>query len=664
MMFTSEMVHLAVVVLKERAEAVEEQLLESGAVQFHRLGEINPQLGTRLKDAGVDERRSAVVAVRGRIEQILQLGGYAPPIMTGVPPGGTDIDLADIHRGLDQLARDVERFRNRQAEIQREIHRIGNVRRHLAGWSDALASQKHRFLDIRYGSLPAAAIQAVDREVGRLSGLVIETGSDEQAVTVLVVAMKRNSVEVEELLAAHGFRAREMPRMPEGVDALDEAEGRVRRLEREQAEQGERIRAIISDRREVLEEQWKRVRIQELLLTIRSHTSESTHAAVLSGWVPARSREWIDAAIHRAAGNRCHVEWHSPLEMQESGYAEIPVELRNPRFLKPFQLLVTNYGVPEYGTIDPTPLVAVAYLLMFGLMFGDAGHGLVLVVLGVLGARFMRSPTYRRLSRLLVWCGGASVVTGVLFGAYFGYELLPPVWFNVHAVVAGHPQGGAVRNLLDILKMTLYLGITVIGLGLFLNWVNRVRRREWRALVFEKEGLLGGGIYAAGVWIADSFARSSFRSLPNLSAVGPLLAVALAILFVKYPLDARDARRAGKRGDSPAMWVMDWTIELLEIFSGYLANTLSFMRVAGLGIAHVMLLIAFFQIADMVSPGRTTFLSVLILLFGNVLVIALEGLSAGIQSLRLNYYEFFSKYFTPTGSVYRPVSLENSAQGD
>jgi V/A-type H+-transporting ATPase subunit I len=87
------------------------------------------------------------------------------------------------------------------------------------------------------------------------------------------------------------------------------------------------------------------------------------------------------------------------------------------------------------------------------------------------------------------------------------------------------------------------------------------------------------------------------------------------------------------------------------------------MRVAGLGIAHVMLMVAFFQIAEMVTPQGVSVLSILVLVFGNVLVIALEGLSAGIQSLRLNYYEFFSKYFVATGSEYRPVSLQNTVQG-
>ena len=105
---------------------------------------------------------------------------------------------------------------------------------------------------------------------------------------------------------------------------------------------------------------------------------------------------------------------------------------------------------------------------------------------------------------------------------------------------------------------------------------------------------------------------------------------------------------------------MEWIVELLEIFSGYLANTLSFMRVAGLGIAHVSLMIAFFEIARMVSPEGGSIGSYMVLFSGNVLVIALEGLSAGIQSLRLNYYEFFSKYFFGSGRAYMPISLRRN----
>jgi V/A-type H+-transporting ATPase subunit I len=103
-------------------------------------------------------------------------------------------------------------------------------------------------------------------------------------------------------------------------------------------------------------------------------------------------------------------------------------------------------------------------------------------------------------------------------------------------------------------------------------------------------------------------------------------------------------------------YFMEWLVEVLELFTGYLANTLSFMRVAGLGIAHVSLMVAFSSIAGMAGGGIAGWA---IEILGNVLVIGLEGLSAGIQALRLNYYEFFSRYFTGKGIAYNPVSLRN-----
>jgi V/A-type H+-transporting ATPase subunit I len=297
---------------------------------------------------------------------------------------------------------------------------------------------------------------------------------------------------------------------------------------------------------------------------------------------------------------------------------------------------------------------------MFGMMFGDAGHGAVLLVLGLVGRRWVRTEAMQQLARLLSWCGGASIVAGVLFGAYFGFELLPPLWFNYHGVVTGHVEGGAVRNLLDILSLAIYLGIGVIGVGLLLNWINLSVKHRWVELIFDKTGVLGAVIYGTGVSVGISFARSGFREFPGSPVPLILICGSALLLFLKFPLTrATDPGSEAAESRSPFMWVMDWVIELLELFSGYLANTLSFMRVAGLGIAHVMLMVAFYQIAQMITPGGISVPAIAVLVLGNVLVIVLEGLSAGIQSLRLNYYEFFSKYFIPSGSLYRPVTIQS-----
>jgi V/A-type H+-transporting ATPase subunit I len=675
------MVHLTAVVLKGNADAVARAFVDLGAVQFTRLREIRQQTDERLRQSTAQDRIAELGETRRRIEQMLAMASLPVPSVAGIRDAAPDVDTDAIHGRIDRLAGEIEKHRKRQGEIQRQINRLNDVRRQLAdgqvensvaGLLDGARGGARRFLEVRYGRLPADRAERIDREIGRLSGIVVGLGDSAGDRRVLVVVMKRNAAEADRVLSEAGFIREEIPAVTEthGVDALGEADERIRSLEAEQRGEAEQVERLVTERRPELDQAWREVRVVELTLTVRGSSSESSHAAVFAGWVPDRKRERVAEAIRSAAGGACFLEWHAADEIEEAsgGRIHVPVELRNPRFLQPFQMLVTNFGVPEYRTIDPTVIVAVAYLLMFGLMFGDAGHGLVLVLLGIVGQRVFKAPGYVQLSRLIVWCGGASIVMGVLFGAYFGLELLPPLWFDYHGVVAGHAEAGPVSNIMDILTITIYFGITVIALGLLLNWVNRIRKREWVELFFEKTGILGGIIYAAGVWVAAGFARSGFRTVPDLSVAGILIVVPAVLLFLKFPIEAAHERRAGGEGghgpgSSPAMWIMNWIIELLEVFAGYLANTLSFMRVAGLGIAHVMLMVAFFQIADMISPDGTSLLSIIVLIFGNVLVIALEGLSAGIQSLRLNYYEFFSKYFVPSGLEFRPVQLNDSQGG-
>ncbi len=243
-------------------------------------------------------------------------------------------------------------------------------------------------------------------------------------------------------------------------------------------------------------------------------------------------------------------------------------------------------------------------------------------------------------------------------------QWLPPLWFDYHGVISGHATEGSIQDIYDILKITIYFGISVISLGLALNWINCIRRKKWFLLIFDKAGLLGGWMYGAGVYVAFYFTGHGFKDLPNTDLLFFLLGLPVIFLLVKPPLEFYLHKRHGGSEEFTPFTIMDffmeWIVEILEIFSGYLANTLSFMRVAGLGIAHVSLMTAFFTIAEMISPNNLFSIGpVLILIAGNLLVIVLEGLSAGIQSLRLNYYEFFSKYFNGTGRAYRPISLKS-----
>ena len=164
-----------------------------------------------------------------------------------------------------------------------------DVARQLAG------SDSRRFVDIQYGSVASAEVEPLDRKIGRLSGLVVRTQPGGATVPVIIVSMKRNGGEVRKILAEHGFREGTLPAPAEAMDedALEHADARLKQLKTEQAEQGSRITAVVAGQRTQLEQDWRQVRVAELLLSIQGQTSESQHATVFSGWVPFRQKDRV-----------------------------------------------------------------------------------------------------------------------------------------------------------------------------------------------------------------------------------------------------------------------------------------------------------------------------------------------------------------------------------
>ncbi|RPJ06102.1 MAG: ATPase V [Spirochaetaceae bacterium] len=506
----------------------------------------------------------------------------------------------------------------------------------------------------------------------KLPSVVLTFQEADSRTYVLVIAMKRDESQVGVILDRFNFLEVEITQEMLGVkDEVGRSiEGKVASLMKEQEVLARDANGVVEKNREKLLSIWENLKLNELYYRIQANFSKTARTVILSGWIPATKQQQVQQTLEAATGNHFYSEWRNPENIEKDLHhdVKVPVKLSNAKFFSPFQMLVTNYSIPEYGTIDPTPIVAVLYLLMFGLMFADVGQGLVLMIVGFLGVFTLRKKKtgVYELLKLVIYCGAVSIVGGILFGSYFGFSLIPAVWFNYHSLlVPGHaPTTGSVRSVIDVLIITLYFGIMTIGLGLLLNWINCIRTRKWFRLFFDKGGILGSWIYGGGVFVVYSFAQTGFKSVPDNTAMLFALGIPVCLIglksVVEFILHKKHDPTLKFSPATPIKFFGEWLMEIFEIFSGYLSNTLSFMRVAGLGIAHVALMIAFFDIATKLGTGgEFSVVSWIVLVLGNVVVIAFEGLSAGIQSLRLNYYEFFSKYFRGSGEIYAPVSLED-----
>jgi V/A-type H+/Na+-transporting ATPase subunit I len=667
MMFTTEMVQLFAVVLGRDSERVSEMLLSEGVVQFVNIREIDDKDIKNFSSVNSRFSVSELSSLRERIESILHTGGITPD-----SPKETDlsarapVNIDKDKKFLDKIDGERESIRERQRAIQQEILKLEDINRQVdlygLGLSDIPFKTRHSFLQIQTGRIPSANKTKLEDDLKDFPSLCISLRQEDEITYYLLISMKRDSEAINKILSENKWANIELPEELKSIreDVFKEISNKHLTLTEEQKKLEKKASDLITSNGKELTNIWLNLRVTELLYKIQTNFKSSSRTVVFTGWLPAFRKDKLSEKIQKSCGNRCYLEWHSP-DGKEIIDNEVPVQFNNPKTLAPFEMLVSNFGIPQYKTIDPTPFVMPIYLAMFGLMFADAGQGAVLVILGILGTKYFRNipekKGYFKLSWLIIWCGLSSIVFGVLFGSYFGKPVFEALWFDFHGIVSGHSEGNsAVKDIMDILAITIYFGIAVIFLGLLFNWINLIRIRNWFELIFDKGGILGGWIYGGGVYIASYMVKHNYNGFPSGNVIFMLAGLPAFLLLLKEPYHYFHHKT--EKGFNPLIilnFLMQWIVELLEIFSGYLANTLSFMRVAGLGIAHASLMIATFSIAEMASGV----FSVIVIIFGNILVLGLEGLSAGVQALRLNYYEFFTKFFHGTGKLYTPISLNS-----
>jgi V/A-type H+-transporting ATPase subunit I len=385
-----------------------------------------------------------------------------------------------------------------------------------------------------------------------------------------------------------------------------------------------------------------------LLLQAQTYFAASGRFVVISGWVPAANAEKLRARLRAATHDHAIVD----LEPAESatGVAEgslhVPILHRNPLLLRPFQKLVDLYGTASYQEVEPTAFFAVAFLLMFGLMFGDAGHGAVLFSAGWLLFRYI--PRFLDYGILLMEAGTSSTIFGLLYGSFFGIRnLIPTLWLE------------PIDDLSRFMFIAAGFGAIVITAGLALNIANTWRTGDLRAALIGPKGLAGAMLYwVILVLIARAVVGSSVR-IPAWIIIALLGGVAL--LLILSPFIVRSAAPRPKPIVRASPWwtrALEASVELFDTLFSYFANTISFVRIAAFAAVHAGVFIAIFALAGTMAALRFgSVLAIAVHVAGNVLVILLEGLTVSVQVLRLEYYEFFGKFFRGGGEAYVPLTL-------
>ncbi len=414
MIFTTKMKQLIAVVLGHDAEKVTKELLRQGVLDFVNSTRISDEKEGTIEPITAKVSPARVQETRNRIESFLSIINIVPSKEKTLKIEELQpLDLDKTEKELDNLAASVQGKRNKQSEIQQELMRLEDIKRQLELFGDIgsgiQAKSKFSFLSIQTGTVPAAQRETFEQQINALPSVHIATGDEENPVHLLIT-MKRDDAKVNRILQDAGWQDMELPKEMQGSqeEVFKDIKQKIEKYREEQHELGNAVSAIIKKKRDELETMWANLMMNELFYKVQSYFGKTSRTVIFSGWLPEEQREELEAGIKRVTENRCYLEWREPVSKTDEGEAkeeqQAPVQITNPRLLQPFQALVENYATPEYGTVNPAPFVAAAYLIMFGLMFGDVGHGAVLLSAGIVGTILMRiNAKNTTLFELITW---------------------------------------------------------------------------------------------------------------------------------------------------------------------------------------------------------------------------------------------------------------------
>ena len=329
-----------------------------------------------------------------------------------------------------------------------------------------------------------------------------------------------------------------------------------------------------------------------------------------------------------------------------------PTKLKNPKVFKPFEMYVKMYGLPDYHELDPTVFVAVTYSFIFGVMFGDVGQGLLLAIGGFL----LYKKKHLDLAAIIGTAGIFSTFFGFMFGSVFGFEdIIDALWLRPAEAMTLVPGLG---NMNTIFVAAIIFGMFLILLTMVFHIINAVKAKDVEGTWFDQNAVCGLIFY--GTLTVSAILLLTGNPLPAAAVLVVLFAVPLIIIMLKEPITRLAEKKTPSIEGSKPMFFVQSFFELFEIMLSFLSNTLSFVRIGAFAVSHAAMMGVVLMLAGAEGGGSTNWL---IIVLGNLFVCAMEGLIVGIQVLRLEYYEMFSRFYKGSGKEFRPFLKRVNRKG-
>lgn len=498
-----------------------------------------------------------------------------------------------------------------------------------------------RFMKFRFGKLPKDSYEKLNNYIESLDTIAFKVSEEAETVYLIYFTPRSQQKNIDSLFASLFF---------ERIRISDDVKGKPKeallKLNEEIEELEARIAMLDKDAKDFVMRNL--LRLQQLynftiqlneVFDVRRYAVRSKDAFYITGWLPASQLKEFENMVEEMESVSCIIEDDDAVKKSAP-----PTRLKNHWFFRPFESLVKMYGTPSYKEADPTPFVAITYLLFFGFMFGDLGQGALITLFSF----YLYKKKGNSLGKLGIYIGLMSCLTGVFYGSFFGNEDLLP------KLLPFIPMINPMEYKSQMLIVTIAFGVLLILIAMLLNIINSFRQENFGKLFFDRNGIAGLFFYVVVLVIAVSVL--SGIKLP-LALVLVFTVLPLVFIFFSHPLQNALAKKEHFLPEDKGGFLIEAFFELIETLLALLSNTISFMRIGAFALSHVGFFMAFHTLSDMVgSSGKIP-----VMIIGNILVIALEGLIVAIQGLRLEYYELFSRFYEADGIEFKPFKIKEHA---
>ena len=553
-------------------------------------------------------------------------------------------ELPEIEREVEELLTNRSALENQGKELELKIDQLTP----FAGVPfDLSLFSGYRTIAVLAGYLPKKIEISAPRE---------EYYAESKTGNLLIVAIPAEfRPDVERTLLDAQFQAVPVPHESGlATERIAEYSARLDALRKEMDEVSVQIDALREKHAEFLVacDELLSMDVERAEAPLRFATTD--HAFIAEGWVPSKNVADLSEKIAAASGGRAFVT-ELPVE---KGKDVVPVEYNNISFARPSQLLLDVYSRPKYTEIDPTLLVSIVFPIFFGLILGDVGYGLILLVMSLGLRKILTGDDAKMLLTVLRNASISSIVFGFLFSEFLGFPIpgIEPILPTRHLNIGGH-AGGHGPAVPELMIMSVWIGIAYITLGRILGIVNHARQDHGSHRTFAILANLGWIMVMWGILLMI-WSAFPMPLMPDLTGFPPLIlglslpAVLGAVMIV-----------AGV-----VFIAKESALEIVELPT-ILSHVLSFARLVGVGLSSVAIamVVNFIAIGLIIEPQLEQLsifgviiiiIGVLVFLIGHLLNTILGMLGGGLQSLRLHYVEFFTKFYKGGGKKYSPFGMK------